>query len=126
MSKLKFESSYNDGKNSINLVLNLYLWEENSIHYVYSPSLDVTGYGSTEVEAKKSFEITLDEFVKYTHNKNTIFEELEHLGWSVNKKKRRIHAPDLEELLSDNESFRNIYEQGNAKTETKNIELELA
>ncbi len=126
MSKLKFTSSYNDGKNSINLELSLYLWEENGIHYVYSPSLDVTGYGNTEVEAKTSFEVTLDEFITYTHNKKTIFEELEHLGWAVNKKKKRVHSPDLEELLSDNESFRNIYQQGVVKKETKNIELELA
>jgi len=47
------------------------------------------------------------------------------LGWSVNKKKKRIHAPDLNEMLSDNESFRTIYEKGLAKTEIKNIELEL-
>jgi len=32
------------------------------MHYVYSPSLDVTGYGSTEIDAKKSFEITLTQF----------------------------------------------------------------
>jgi len=125
MSKLKFQSTYEDGKHSITLELHLYLWEENKMHYVYSPSLDVTGYGSTEIDAKKSFEITLNEFVTYTHNKKTIFEELEHLGWSVNKKKKRIHAPDLNEMLSDNESFRTIYEKGLAKTEIKNIELEL-
>jgi len=62
MSKLKFQSTYEDGKHSITLELHLYLWEENKMHYVYSPSLDVTGYGSTEIDAKKSFEITLTQF----------------------------------------------------------------
>lgn len=124
MSKVKFESTYNDGKNKVCVGLNLYLWDDEGVFYVYSPSLDITGYGNSQDEAKASFELTLGEFLNYTQNKKTLFEELEHLGWAVNRKKRRVHAPDINDLLEDNESFRNIYEQ--AKTITKKVEFELA
>lgn len=124
MSKVKFESTYYDGKNKISVGLGLYLWDENGIFYVYSPSLDLTGYGESAIKAKASFEQTLEEFLNYTQSKKTLFEELEHLGWAVNKKKKRVHAPDINDLLEDNESFRNIYEQ--AKKITKKVEFELA
>ena len=31
---------------------------------IYSPALDLSGYGSSEDEAKGSFEIALEEFIK--------------------------------------------------------------
>jgi len=66
---------------------NVLLWKEDAIHYAFSPSLDITGYGKTESEAKRSFELMLDEFLDYTHSKGTIFKELERSGWTVNRKK---------------------------------------
>ncbi|MBI2257349.1 MAG: hypothetical protein HYU67_00435 [Flavobacteriia bacterium] len=126
MAKAHFQGTFNRGKYLINIGLSLYLWEEDNITFVYSPALDITGYGMDEKEAKHSFEITLKEFVDYTHNKNTIFDELENLGWTVNRKKKRIHAPDIEELKIDNDTFRNILKRGNVRQENKNIELALA
>lgn len=58
--------------------------KEEGINYIYSPALDLTGYGKNVKEAKESFEVTLKEFIDYTDNKKTIFDELEHLGWLVN------------------------------------------
>ena len=108
MAKAQIQASFEDGKQRLSLQLNLLLWVEDGIHYIYAPSLDLTGYGESEEQALSSFEYTLGEFVSYTQSKKTLFEELERLGWSVNKQKKRVHAPDHGELLLDNETYREL------------------
>lgn len=41
------------------------LYEEDNIHYAHCEFLDILGYGNNEEEAKRSFEIMLDEILKY-------------------------------------------------------------
>ena len=101
------------------------LWEEDGIHYVFSPSLDITGYGKTEKESKHSFEVMLDEFVDYTHSKGTVYKELERLGWTVNRKKKRVKAPDHNELMSDNESYREIAMRAGVRSEQREVAFAL-
>lgn len=126
MAKAQFKGTFNRGKYIISIGLSLYIWEEENLTYVYSPALDITGYGYNESEAKESFETTLSEFVTYSHNKKTIFDELENLGWTVNRKKKRVHAPDLEELKSDNNTFRDLLKRSDIRNEQKDVELALA
>lgn len=125
MAKARFKGTFNQGEYLISVSLSLYLWDEKGITFVYSPALDITGYGNSEEEAKKSFRVTLDEFVGYTHKKKTIFDELESLGWTVNRKKKRLHAPDLEELRTDNVAFRDLLKKNNVRSENQNVELVL-
>ncbi len=94
--------------------------------YVYSPALDITGYGLTQEEARESFETILHEFIVYTHNKKTIFKELENLGWAVNRKKKRVVSPNFEEMLSENEHFKNLYKSKDLIRDSSNVNLELA
>ena len=126
MSKIQYKTSYNKGKYNINISISIYNWQEKGIFYIYSPALDITGYGNNVKEAKKSFEHTLIEFVSYTDNKKTIFDELEHLGWTVNRKKKRVHAPDLEDLLDDNDSLKEIITKTGVNRVKQNIELALS
>lgn len=121
--RVSASASYKDGNKLVNVTLSVFFWNDEGIYYAYSPALDIAGYGHTEDEAKESFSITLEEYLKYTHNKNTIFEELEKLGWTVNKKKKRVKSPELQELLTDNEHFQHIYSSKAPKEECKNIEL---
>jgi hypothetical protein len=111
MAKSNFSAEYTvqDGKVIVNVTV--FIWEEKNVFYVYSPALDMTGYGNSKKEAKKSFEIMFREFVDYTDKKRTLFDELEHLGWMVNRKKKRMHAPDINELLIDNKTFREIHQR---------------
>ncbi|MBN8702817.1 MAG: hypothetical protein J0M08_07115 [Bacteroidetes bacterium] len=109
------KATYINNNKRIEITLTVYSWEENGILYMYSPALDLTGYGTSKKEADQSFKITLGEFIKYTHNKKTIFEELERLGWTVNRKKKRVNAPTKEELLQDNEVFRKLSNKKNIK-----------
>lgn len=126
MAKAHFQGTFSSGKYEVSVGLSLYIWEEDNFTFVYSPALDVTGYGENEIEAKKSFEITLGEFVSYTHNKNTIFDELERLGWTVNRKKKRVHAPNIEELKSDNETFKDLLKKTNVRSENRDVQLAFA
>lgn len=48
----------------VNLAVMLYT--EDNIHYAFCPALDLYGYGYTDDEAKKSFEVCLSEVVRYS------------------------------------------------------------
>lgn len=126
MDKKRANAKYSNGRENVEFSVSIFLWEENSIFYVYSPALDITGYGLTKEEARESFEIVLEEFIKYTHNKKTIFQELENLGWAVNKRKKRVISPDFEDLLSENEHFRHLYKSKDLVRDSSNVNLELA
>lgn len=125
MDKKQAKAKYTDGRHYVELSISIFIWEEDSIFYVYAPALDLTGYGKSKEEAKASFETVLYEFVKYTHNKKTIFTELENLGWAVNKKKKRVVAPNLEEMLDENEHFKELYKSKNLVKDLSNINLQL-
>jgi hypothetical protein len=126
MDQKQANAKYSDGRNNVELTLSIFLWEEDSIFYVYSPALDLTGYGLSKEEARDSFETVLGEFIVYTHNKKTIFTELENLGWAVNKKKKRIVSPDFEDMLSENEHFNLLYKSKNLTRDSSHVSLQLA
>ncbi len=67
--------------------------DENNVHFVYSPHLDLTGYGNSEEDAKSSFEIVLEDFIDYTSKKKTLHKVLTTLGWKVKSKK--AYMPEI-------------------------------
>lgn len=126
MDKKQANAKYSDGRNNVELTVSIFLWEEDAIFYVYAPALDLTGYGLSKVEARASFEMVLQEFIVYTHNKKTIFIELENLGWAINKKKKRVVSPDFEDMLTENEHFNHLYKSKNLVRDSSNVNLQLA
>lgn len=108
MQNLKISGNKQFGKNSINFELPLFLFEEDNVWFAYLPSLDLNGYGETEVEAKESLNIVLDEFLRYTLNKDTLLSEMKRLGWQIKSKKKPMHAPAISDLISTNEQLREI------------------
>lgn len=126
MDKKRANAIYSDGKKNVELNVSIFLWEEDSVFYVYAPALDLTGYGLNKEEARESFETILHEFIVYTHNKKTIFKELENLGWAVNKRKKRVISPDFEDMLSENEHFKHLYKSKDLIRDSSNVNLELA
>jgi predicted RNase H-like HicB family nuclease len=107
-NKIGHEAHYNDAKHSVNVKLSLIEFEEDGLFFVYSPALDLTGYGKTHEEARDSYNVAMEEFIKYTTNKKTIAEVLANLGWNVSKKKR-ISAPSLSELLQSRVYLEEIF-----------------
>jgi hypothetical protein len=54
-------------------------YEENELIVLYSPALDLFGYGKTSRKAQESFTLTLEEYLRYTLNKDTFFADLREL-----------------------------------------------
>jgi len=120
------KASINRGDHLVNVELHILSFEEDGIFYVYSPALDLTGYGNSDDEAMKSFQTMLEEFVHYTENKKTVYKELERLGWTINAKKKRVHPPLEEQLLEDNETYRGLKGLPNVYSSSTNVGLALA
>jgi hypothetical protein len=125
MAKKIVEAKYDDGKNVVKVGLTIILWKENDVYFQYSPELDLTGYGKSTTEAHTSFEQTLEDFINYTLNKNTLFDELERLGWTTNKKKKRLRAPEEDQLLEDNETYKDLLNMPGTKRSTTSLAITL-
>jgi hypothetical protein len=96
------------GTKSIKVSLQVLFFEEDGIQYAYMPSFDLTGYGKTAEEARESLTIVLDEFLRYTLNKNTLFIEMQRLGWKIKSKKRPMYAPQMSDLINTNDLLKDI------------------
>lgn len=108
MQNLKISGDKQIGKNVVKLDLQVLLFEEENTWFAYMPSLDLTGYGHSEIEAKESLTIVLDEFLRYTLNKNTLFSEMKRLGWQIKSKKKPMRAPEISDLLNTNDQLKEI------------------
>lgn len=108
MQDLKISGNKQIGKNSIRFDLPLFLFEEDKVWFAYLPSLDLNGYGKTETEAKESLGIMLDEFLRYTLNKNTLLSEMKRLGWQIKSKKKPMLAPEISDLINTNDQLKEI------------------
>lgn len=94
----------------VNVRLDIIRFEDSGYQIVYCPALDLSGYGKTDGEAAESFKITLEEFFRYTINKNTLRKELTRLGWVVkDNPRKKMTPPDMSVLLSSNRQFRSIF-----------------
>lgn len=87
-------------------------FKDSGCQIIYCPALDLSGYGKTKEEAKSSFEIVLEEFLKYTIHKGTLVKDLEALGWkrSGSKAKGIMTPPEISSLLDTNDDFREIFD----------------
>jgi len=78
---------------------------DNSI-IAYCPSLELVGCGYTETEALESFNIVLEEYLRYTTENGTLIADLEEHGWTV--KGGGFTPPKTLELLQRNKDFNEI------------------
>lgn len=95
----------------IDVRMDLLEYNEDDTFYVYSPALDLVGYGFTAQEARNSWETILAEYFRYTLNKKTLTEDLENRGWEIKNKAKamRFTPPTLSWMLERNEGLTNIY-----------------
>lgn len=82
----------------IDVELAIIEFKEDGLYFLYSPALDITGYGKTKSEARESYRLTVEEFMRYTINKRTLLKELEKLGWTISKNKE-VFVPKLSALI---------------------------
>lgn len=105
-SNLSGEKSFS-GK-TIKVNVPVILFNEEGVHYAFVPSFELTGYGRTQDEARESLTIVLDEFLRYTINKNTFLLELKRLGWKIKSKKKPMVAPQMSDLINTSEQLKEI------------------
>lgn len=115
MGQIIFEGKYQSHSDSVRVRLLLFQFEdEKSIHFIYSPHLDLTGYGTDPAEAKRSFEIVFEDFIDYTLKKKTLAKVLTELGWTLKgpaKKPKRILAPSITSVIKDNKYVSEIFDK---------------
>jgi hypothetical protein len=107
----------------VSVKLSLFTFIEDNVHVVYSPALDLYGYGNDEHEARHSFEVSLKEYVKYTSNKKTTAQDLKKYGWQVNKRLKTLNSPDVSAMLETNEAFRDMVNNRPFKKYDMNIQI---
>ena len=120
MSQYLFKKGIKKDSNMIQVrLLLIHFKDENKVNFIYSPHLDLTGYGNNLSEAKTSFEIVFDDFLDYTIKKNTIGEVLEKLGWQLKgsiKKPKKIIAPSITSIIKENDYISDIFDKYSTKT----------
>lgn len=100
---------FKDGK--IEAGLNLFRYNDNGCRVVYSPALEVMGYGKTDEEADADFDFCLEELFRSTIGNGTFDMEMSRLGWIAKKCKtsETLTSPTLADILPRNEVFRDIF-----------------
>lgn len=100
-------------------------YEEDGMHYVYCPPLDLIGYGTTNQEARDSWEVVLEEYFKYTLNKRTLIKDLENRGWCVRRKNKQFKPPTFSWMLQHNDQLNDVYNNHNFHKTTRPISMPL-
>lgn len=114
---------FNNGKYRVGL--SLVEFKEDEITIIYSPALDLSGYGQSEIDAKNSFSEALHEFFRYTNNKKTLDKVLKKLGWSIkgSKKKPKFNPPKDSELVKSNPLYNEIVNKKDYKVSREDVEF---
>ncbi|WP_373497699.1 hypothetical protein [Aquiflexum sp.] len=115
MAEYLFQGDYKSKADEVKVNLFLiHFKDENNVHFIYSPHLDLTGYGENLNDAKKSFEIVFEDFLDYTIRKKTLGKLLTELGWELKgtlKKPKKILAPSITSVISQNEYVSEIFDK---------------
>ena len=123
MEELRLEAGISCGQDKYEVRLRIVQFEEDGFIILYSPALDMSGYGKTIDDAKNSLSVNLQEFFRYTNNKKTLSTVLTELGWS--NKRKKVFTPPLDTKLAEtNPTYADIL--NNKEYSMINQELELS
>lgn len=125
MSNLHISADLDFNNDKYHVGLSLVEFNEDDVTIIYSPALDLSGYGHSQVEAKKSFSEALQEFFRYTNSKKTLDKALKKLGWSIkgSKKKPKFNPPKDSELVKSNPLYNEIVNKKNYKVSREDVEF---
>lgn len=125
MDKLQLTADLGFTHGKYHVGLALVEFEEENVTIVYSPALDLSGYGYSPEEAKQSFSEALQEFFRYTNNKNTLDKVLKDLGWKIkgSKVKQKFDPPKDSDLVSSNPLYNDIVNNKSYKVSREDVEF---
>jgi hypothetical protein len=127
MSELQITANLGFPNQKFHVGLSLVEFNEDDVVIIYSPALDLSGYGHSPEEAKNSFFESLHEFFRYTHNKNTLDKVLKDLGWSIKgtKKKPKFNPPLDSDLVTSNSLYNEIVNNKSYRVSRQDVEFAL-
>jgi hypothetical protein len=125
MSNLHLSADLGFTNRKYQVGLSLVEFEEDNVTIIYSPALDLSGYGYSQSEAKQSFSEALHEFFRYTNNKKTLDKVLKNLGWAIRgtKNKPKFNPPKDSDLVSLNPLYNEIVNSKSYKVSREAIEF---
>jgi len=110
MKQMQYKGKFSGKKGQVDLQVPVISFIDDNTHIIYCPALDLSGYGIDETEARKSFDLALQEYLSYTINKGTLWNDLKNLGWQIKKNKQKpMIPPSMSQLLEENEEFSRIF-----------------
>lgn len=116
MNKVEVKKGY------IKALLDLFSYKEGNVRIVYSPALDLSGYGNTLEEAKRSFEVTIKEYLRYCVENGTLDADLVQHGWKKVASEPDYQSPDIVSLIKTNNNLRTLI-KGNYSKTTRSVSV---
>ena len=105
----------------------LFSFQDADNYIVYSPQLDISGYGKTQKEALSSFDYCLAGFLDHSVKNETLFDELTCLGWKLkkgtNNNLKQIKAPSWSDIIKKNQSLKVLLSEYNISTQQIEVEF---
>ncbi len=125
MSNFHLRANVGINETKYHVGLSIVEFVEDEIIIVYSPALDLSGYGKTIEEAQQSFTNAMEEFFRYTTNKKTLDKVLKDLGWAVkgSKKNLKFNPPKDSDLIISNSLYNEIVNNKSYKVSKQQIEF---
>ena len=105
----------------------LFSFQDADNYIVYSPQLDISGYGKTQKEALSTFDYCLAGFLDFSVKNETLFDELTCLGWKLkkgtNNNLKQIKAPSWSDIIKKNQSLKVLLSEYNISTQQREVEF---
>ena len=95
------------GEGRVDACLDVVLYEEEGVFYVYAPALELCGYDTTEEGAKNSFETVFQEYLKYGVENGTLQDDLKEHGWHL-RKSMEFDSPQFLVVLRHNKQLQGV------------------
>ncbi|MFN3851026.1 MAG: hypothetical protein ACK4NY_16445 [Spirosomataceae bacterium] len=95
-------------KTNFKTSLSMIAFQEDKVHILFSPALDLYGYGNTLEEAKQSFMISLNAFLDYAIENKTLISELKRLGWKI-AEDGKVTAPPPSYFIKNSHTFKDVW-----------------
>ena len=89
MENLNVNTALSFDRDKYHIGLSLVEFIEDGVTIIYSPALDLSGYGYDPDEARTSFDASLKEFFRFTKENGNLYNVLKGLGWSIQGSKEK-------------------------------------
>jgi len=90
----------NGGDYTVNISVRIEIFKEGDVYVALSPELNVSSFGETIDDAKKSFKEALEAFIEECQEMGTLEEVLEESGFSKINNSWESRKPIVEENLA--------------------------